>query len=306
MSFNLPENKSSVNSENWVLLIKLENKLKLFKLSKCDKTEVYSQHKLIYPNLEEENIHCFNLPFLNISMLSAKYENYDKLVSSLTELTNLSVLMNESKTNEEISYLKKIEINDMHSLNITPANNYDNIMEMKDFDNKFLDSNKKTYYLYLNKDNFKVYLLDTKLEMSYFPELKTVSDLELDINLFTKYKEILNDYLFYDENQVMSVVGNENLSFLNLKERFNLLFEKDSDNKMTFEEILNNLIVNVDDILNDKKMLVFYKASLRKILELNKVEKNTYVYFVKLKHSINIISAKNLLKINEKNINLKL
>jgi len=101
MSFNLPEKQTSVNSENWVLLIKLENKLKLLKISKCDKTEVYSQHKLIYPNLEEENIHCFNLPFLNISMLSAKYDNYDKLVSSLFDLTKFLSLINNEDEDEE-------------------------------------------------------------------------------------------------------------------------------------------------------------------------------------------------------------
>lgn len=301
MSFYLPEKQLTVNSDNWVLLVKLENKLKLFKLSKCDKTEVYSQHKLIYPNLEEGNIHCFNLPFLNVSMLSTKYENYDKLVSSLTELTNLQYLMennnNFNKNLEEKVLLKKETIND----EVPPANHYDNVMEMKDFDNKFLDSNKKNYYVYLNNDTFNAYLLDTKLEMSYFPELKNVSTLELDLNLFNKYRDILNNTLFYNENQVMSVVGNENLSFSNLNERFNLLFEKDSDNKMTFDEILNNLIVNVDEVLNNKRMLSFYKASLKKILEISQVEKNTYLYFVKLKHSNNIVSAKNLLKLNENN-----
>ena len=213
------------------------------------------------------------------------YKN-DKLVSSLTESTNKLPL-------DESGFIKKDDI--------PPSNHYDNIMEIKYFENKFLDSNKKSYFVYLNNDTFNAYLLDTKLEILYFPELKNVFTLELDLNLFTKYKEILNNTLFYNENQVMSIVGNENLSFSNLNERFNLLFEKDYDNKMTFDEILNNLIVNIDEVLNDKRMLSFYKASLRKILEINQVEKNTYVYFVKLKHSNNIISAKNLLKLNENN-----
>lgn len=301
MSFCFPEKQSSVNLEDWVLLVKLEKKLKLLKLSKCDKNDIYLQHKLIYPNIEENNIHCFNLPFLNISMLSTKYSNYDKLVTSLNEMTNLQDLMknNNNYNSEEIALLKKETMND----EVPPANHYDNVMEMKDFDNKFLDSNKKTYYVYLNNDTFNAYLLDTELEMSYFPELKNVSTLELDLNLYNKYKDMLDNSLFYNENQVMNVVGSGNLSFSNLNERFNLLFEKDSDNEMTFDDILNNLIVNIDEVLNDKRMLSFYKASLRKILEINQVEKNTYLYLylVKLKHSDNILSAKNLLKINENN-----
>ena len=334
MSFCLPDKKQMlISSEKWVLLVKLENKLKLLKICKSDNSnrllDPYNQHKLIYPYLKEDEVHCFYLPFLNISMLSTKYNNYDKLVSSLFDLTKFLSLINNEDEDEEDEYYNifknKYTYQNMRDLNnngikddtskclnldetmfiqkdeIPPSNNYDNVMEMKNFDNKFLDSNKQKYYLYLNKDSYKAHLIDFKLEMSYFPELKFVTDLELDLNLFTKYKEILSDYLFYDEKQLMSIVGSENLSFINLKDRFNLLFEKDSDNKITFDNILSNLILNTNDILNDKKILSFYKSCLKKILEINKIEGDGYGYSLKLNHSNYIISAKNLLKQNENN-----
>jgi hypothetical protein len=324
-----------INLDNWVLLVKLENKLKLIKITNSYNNnlflELYAQHKLIYPYLEKENIHCFFLPFLNVSMLSTKYENYNKLVSSLSDLTKIQLLVDNNKDiDENLFYKKDNNYQDIRELNnniidntdntisipnkpvleestfikkddVPPSNHYDNVMEMKDFDNKFLDSNKKSYYVYLNKDIFKAYLLDLKLETSYFPELKMVTKLELDMNLYTKYKEILNDYLYYDEIQVMSIIGNNNLSFLNLRERFNLLFEKDSDNKMTFDDILNNLIVNIDDIFINQKLISFYTSSLKKLLELNNIENINNKYLLKLTHSDNIVSAKNLLKLNVNN-----
>jgi hypothetical protein len=295
MSFITTERK--INNQ-LVVLVKLEDKLKLFKLDSFDREAFYEQHKLVYPYLEKENIHCFNLPFLDISMISKDYKNYDKLVITLTDLIKLQDLIDKKSTGEiSLNFLKKNVVKD----EVPPANNFDTVMEMKDFNNKFLDSNKKSYYVYFNNDNFKSFLFDIELNMSYFPELEYVNSLELDLNLYNNINGILNESLFYNKNQVLNVVGNNDLSFSNLKDRFDLLFEKNNDEKMTFDDILNNIIINIDDVLKDTKLLSFYKSSLLKILKLNQVERNFYSYLLKLKHSNNISSAKNLLKINENN-----
>jgi hypothetical protein len=293
---------SSVVSHNqslnkWVLLVKLQDTLKFFNLEKYNNDEFYQQHKLVYPYLEKENIHCFDLPFLDISMLSKDFKNYEKLVLTLSDLTKLQYLMKNTSKEVSLNFLKKNDVKE----EVPPANNFDTIMEIKDFDNKFLDSNKKSYYVYLNNDNFRAYLFDTELNMSYFPELEYVNTLNMDLNLYNKYYDILNESLFYNKAQLLDLVGNNSLSFSSLKERFNLLFEKDNNETMTFDDILNNMITNIDNVLENKKLLSFYKSSLKKILELNQVERDFDLYLLKLKHSNNIISAKNLLKMNENN-----
>jgi hypothetical protein len=293
--FSVVPSNQSLNK--WVLLVKLQDTLKFFNLEKYNNDEFYQQHKLVYPYLEKENIHCFDLPFLDISMLSKDFKNYDKLVLTLSDLTKLQYLMKNTSKEVSLNFLKKNDVKE----EVPPANNFDTVMEIKDFDNKFLDSNKKSYYVYLNNDNFKAYLLDMELNMSYFPELEFVNTLEMDLNLFNKYDDILNESLFYNKTQLLDLVGNNSLSFSSLKERFNLLFEKDNNEKMTFDDILNNMITNIDDVLENKKLLSFYKSSLKKILELNQVERDFDLYLLKLKHSNNIISAKNLLKMNENN-----
>jgi hypothetical protein len=293
MSLQLTEEK--INP--LVVLVKLQDTLKLFKLDSFDRKTFYEQHKLVYPYLEKENVHCFDLPFLDISMLSKDFKNYDKLVLTLSDLTNLQYLMKKYNNTSIGKFFK--DKNDVKE-EVPPANNFDNVMEIKDFDNKFLDSNKKSYYVYLNNENFKAYLFDMELNMSYFPELEYVNTLELDVNLYNKYNDILNESLFYNKDQLLDLVGNNSLSFSNLKDRFNLLFEKDNNEKMRFDDILNNIII-IDDVLKDTKLLSFYKSSLKKILELNQVERNFDLYLLKLKHSNNIISAKNLLKMNENN-----
>jgi hypothetical protein len=292
--YSVVSHNQSLNK--WVLLVKLQDTLKFFNLEKYNNDEFYQQHKLVYPYLEKENIHCFDLPFLDISMLSKDFKNYDKLVLTLSDLTKLQYLMKNTSKEVSVNFLKKNDVKE----EVPPANNFDTVMEIKDFDNKFLDSNKKSY-VYLNNDNFKAYLLDMELNMSYFPELEFVNTLNMDLNLFNKYNDILNESLFYNKAQILDLVGNNSLSFSSLKERFSILFEKDNNETMTFDDILNNMITNIDDVLENKKLLSFYKSSLKKILELNQVERNVNLYLLKLKHSNNIISAKNLLKMNENN-----